>query len=117
MVPATADKSIDSIPPPGTSVISMVKVELSPEFKLVSSKLTVNCGASNWNSASTANVSGVASLIWGVNPSLSAGQIKAIMSETAYDLENPGYDNKTGYGFVNADAAVRRALALARGFD
>ncbi|MGD1912561.1 MAG: S8 family serine peptidase [Rivularia sp. (in: cyanobacteria)] len=71
----------------------------------------------NGTSASTANVSGVASLIWGVNPSLSAGQIKAIMSETAYDLENPGYDNKTGYGFVNADAAVRRALALARGFD
>lgn len=69
----------------------------------------------NGTSASTANVSGVASLIWGVYPDLSAGQIRAIMSETAYDLGSRGYDNQTGYGFVNADAAVRRALALARG--
>ncbi|MEO1378061.1 MAG: S8 family serine peptidase [Cyanobacteria bacterium J06635_10] len=70
----------------------------------------------NGTSASTANISGVASLIWSVYPSLSAEQIRSIMSETAYDLESSGYDNQTGYGFVNADAAVRRALALARGF-
>lgn len=74
-------------------------------------------GYNNFNgtSASTANVSGVASLIWSVNPNLSAGQIKAIISETAYDLGNPGYDQETGYGFINADAAVRRALAITRG--
>lgn len=70
----------------------------------------------NGTSASTANVSGVASLVWSVNSNLSAGQIKAIISETAYDLGSKGYDKVYGNGFINADAAVRRALAIARGF-
>ena len=68
----------------------------------------------NGTSASTANVSGVASLVWSVNSALSAGQIKAIISETAYDLGDKGYDAVYGSGFINADAAVRRALAIAR---
>ncbi|MGB3641842.1 MAG: S8 family serine peptidase [Rivularia sp. (in: cyanobacteria)] len=70
----------------------------------------------NGTSASTANVSGVASLVWSVNSNLSAGQVKAIISETAYDLGDKGYDAVYGSGFINADAAVRRALAIARGF-
>ncbi|MEO0840379.1 MAG: S8 family serine peptidase [Cyanobacteria bacterium J06643_5] len=70
----------------------------------------------NGTSASTANVSGVASLVWSVNSNLSAGQIKAIISETANDLGQQGYDKVYGHGFINADAAVRRALAIARGF-
>ena len=70
----------------------------------------------NGTSASTANVSGVASLVWSINSNLSAIQIKAIISETAYDLGNEGYDTFYGNGFINADAAVRRALAIARGY-
>lgn len=67
-------------------------------------------------SASAPNVSGVASLVWSANPNLSATQIKQIMSQTAYDLGNRGYDYEYGHGFVNADAAVRRALAIAKGY-
>lgn len=63
-------------------------------------------------SAATPNVAGIASLVWSANPNLSASQIKSILSETAYDLGNPGYDWEYGHGFVNADAAVRRAVAL-----
>lgn len=70
----------------------------------------------NGTSASTANVSGVASLVWSVNSNLSALQVKAIISETAYDLGKQGYDAVYGNGFINADAAVRRALAIARDF-
>lgn len=70
----------------------------------------------NGTSASTAIVTGIASLVWGVNPNLTAGQIKAILSETAYDLGAAGYDTVYGYGEVNADAAVRRAEAVDRGF-
>jgi hypothetical protein len=55
-------------------------------------------------------------LVWSVNPNLTAEQIKAILSETAYDLGAAGYDTVYGYGEVNADAAVRRAGALYRGF-
>ena len=69
----------------------------------------------NGTSASTANVSGVASLVWSVNSNLTAGQVKAIISDTAYDLGLTG-NNEVGNGFINADAAVRRALAIARGF-
>ncbi|OKH38077.1 hypothetical protein NIES2119_10980 [[Phormidium ambiguum] IAM M-71] len=64
----------------------------------------------NGTSAATPNVAGVASLVWSANPNLTAFNIKEILSETAYDLGNYGYDIYYGHGFVNADAAVRRAL-------
>ncbi|BAZ38051.1 hypothetical protein NIES4101_39860 [Calothrix sp. NIES-4101] len=71
----------------------------------------------NGTSASTAIASGVASLVWSANTNLNASQIRSILSETAYDLGTPGYDKYYGNGFVNADAAVRRALALARNYS
>lgn len=69
----------------------------------------------NGTSAAVPNVTGVASLMWSLNSNLTATQIKTILSETAYDLGTPGYDTEYGNGFVNADAAVRRAMALGRG--
>jgi hypothetical protein len=69
----------------------------------------------NGTSASTANVTGIASLVMSVNPNLTATQTKDILSQTAYDLGASGYDLYTGHGLVNADAAIRRAIALARG--
>jgi serine protease len=69
----------------------------------------------NGTSAATPNVTGVASLIWSANPTLSASQIKQILTQTSYDLGASGYDTVYGSGFVNADAAVRRALAISRG--
>lgn len=67
----------------------------------------------NGTSAATPNVTGVASLVWSANPNLTAVQVQEILSETSYDLGTPGYDAEYGHGFVNADAAVRRALAMA----
>ncbi len=64
-------------------------------------------------SAAAPNVTGIASLVWSANSKLAATQVKQILSETAIDLGTPGYDSFTGHGFVNADAAVRRALAIA----
>jgi hypothetical protein len=69
----------------------------------------------NGTSAATPNVTGVASLVWSANTNLTATQIRTIMSQTAYDLGASGYDTTYGNGFVNADAAVRRAMAIARG--
>jgi serine protease len=66
----------------------------------------------NGTSAAAPNVAGVASLVWSANTSLSAGQVQQILAQTAFDLNTPGYDTRTGHGFVNADAAVRRAIAL-----
>ncbi len=63
-------------------------------------------------SAATPNVAGIASLVWSANLGMTATQIRAILTQNAYDLGTPGYDTTYGYGLVNADAAVRRALAL-----
>jgi subtilisin family serine protease len=71
----------------------------------------------NGTSAATPNVAGVASLVWSANPFLSAGEVHQIMQETAVDLGFPGYDYEYGAGFVNADAAVRRAMALRNSFQ
>ena len=73
-------------------------------------------GKFSGTSAATPNVSGVASLVWSLNPYLSATQIREIMSQTAYDVGPRGNDYEHGHGFVNADAAVRRALATSRGY-
>ncbi|UBF23798.1 S8 family serine peptidase [Kovacikia minuta CCNUW1] len=69
----------------------------------------------NGTSAATPNVTGIASLVWSANSSLSAVQVQQILSQTAFDLGSAGYDTTTGSGMVNADAAVRRAMAMARG--
>ena len=68
----------------------------------------------NGTSAAAPNVSGVASLVWSANSDLTAAEVKQILSETATDLGQAGYDIFYGHGFVNADAAVRRAIALGR---
>jgi serine protease len=70
----------------------------------------------NGTSAAAPNLTGVASLIWSANPNLSATQVKQILSQTATDLGRPGYDLYYGNGFVNADAAVRRAIAIGSGY-
>lgn len=59
-------------------------------------------------------MAGVASLVWSANPYLRATDVHAIMANTAVDLGAFGYDMAYGHGFVNADAAVRQALAIYR---
>ena len=65
-------------------------------------------------SAANPNLAGIASLVWSVNPTLTAAQVRQILVETAMDLGTTGRDNTFGSGLVNADAAVRRAVALQR---
>lgn len=62
-------------------------------------------------------VAGVAALIRAVNPGLSAAEVRAILSETATDLGDPGRDDQFGYGLVNAEAAVARAIRGSSGAD
>ncbi|MBW4598057.1 MAG: S8 family serine peptidase [Calothrix sp. FI2-JRJ7] len=68
----------------------------------------------NGTSASTPIVSGIASLVWSLNPILTAGQVKEILAQTAVDLGAAGYDQYYGHGFVNAEAAVRAVVARTR---
>ena len=68
----------------------------------------------NGTSAANPNMAGIASLVWSVNSNLNGGQLRQILIDTAMDLGTAGRDNTFGNGLVNADAAVRRALALSR---
>jgi len=56
-------------------------------------------------------VSGLATLILSVNPGLTPAQIRAVIEQTADDVELPGWDSLTGWGRINA----YRALLAAKG--
>ena len=73
-----------------------------------------NYDSFNGTSAAAPNVTGVASLVWSANSDLTAAEVNQIISETAYDLGAEDYDVFYGHGMVNADAAVRRAIAIGR---
>jgi thermitase len=60
-------------------------------------------------SFSAPQVAGLASLILAVNPDLTNEQVRAIIRETAVDIGDPGWDELTGYGKINAEAAVKKA--------
>ena len=71
----------------------------------------------NWSgtSAATPHVAGVAALVQARAKALglrvSAGQVMQILERTADDLGPPGWDDRYGWGRVNAFAAVQRVGA------
>ncbi len=56
--------------------------------------------------AAAAHVSGLAALIWSVNPNLTPDQVEDIIKSTAVDLGEPGRDDYFGHGRIDAAAAV-----------
>lgn len=52
---------------------------------------------------------GVAGLMLAVNPELTNVQIRDILRNTSVDIQAPGFDSETGYGRINALAAVQAA--------
>jgi len=67
-------------------------------------------GGNGWWSSTglaAAQVSGLATLIWSVNPNLTHIQVGEIITSTAVDLGDPGWDEYFGWGRIDAAAAVR----------
>jgi len=60
-------------------------------------------------------VSGVAALIFALNPSLTANQVRAILGASAIDMGATGRDEYFGFGLVNAYRALQMAQTLQRG--
>jgi hypothetical protein len=56
-------------------------------------------------------VSAIAALTLAANPKLSEEQVRTILYTTATDINTAGKDDETGYGLVNAEAAVEAALS------
>jgi subtilisin family serine protease len=65
-------------------------------------------GDGYWSSTglAAAHVSGLAALIWSVNPYLTNDQVEDIIKSTAVDLGEPGRDDYFGHGRIDAAAAV-----------
>lgn len=51
-------------------------------------------------------VSGVAALVWAKTPALTAAEVRQKLEQTARDVETPGRDLYTGYGVIDARAAL-----------
>lgn len=58
---------------------------------------------------------GVAAMVRAAHPALTAAEVKELLCATAVDLYTAGRDDQTGYGAIDAEAAVARALALRDG--
>jgi subtilisin family serine protease len=64
-------------------------------------------------SMATPHVTGVAALVLAAKPTLTASQVRSILTSSATDLGAAGRDTQYGFGLVNATAAV--ALATGSG--
>lgn len=58
-------------------------------------------------SMATPLVAGIAALVWSRHPEWTAQQVRQHLEKTAMDVGAPGKDNESGFGIVNAAAALR----------
>jgi subtilisin family serine protease len=52
-------------------------------------------------------VTGIVSLVWSARPELTADEVRRIVLHSARDVDAPGRDQYTGYGLVDAAAALK----------
>ncbi len=52
------------------------------------------------------HVSGLAALLWAADPTLTALQLTHVITSTAQDVHSPGWDAQTGWGRIDAHAAL-----------
>ena len=57
-------------------------------------------------SAATPHVSGLAALVWSVQPDLTSDEVARVITETVRDLGAPGWDQFYGWGRIDAYQAV-----------
>ncbi|MBI4717539.1 MAG: S8 family serine peptidase [Planctomycetes bacterium] len=86
---------------------------VAPGTSVRSTTIGSEYGAANGTSFAAPIVSGVAALVWSVNPELRPSSVANALTTSVVDLGTSGRDNTFGHGEVNAHAAV----ALARRFS
>ena len=73
---------------------------------------TGNVSTFSGTSNSNPVVAGYSSLVWSIDPDLTAVEVRDILASTAMDLGEAGRDSTFGWGTPDAGSAVRRAWAL-----
>jgi subtilisin family serine protease len=65
-------------------------------------------------SMATPHVAALAALVCGVNPRLTAAQVRAVITSTATDIGPAGRDDHSGYGEIDVQRALEKAKTWAR---
>lgn len=89
----------------------------APGVSIYTTRRDNEYGRADGTSHAAPIVSGVAALVWSVNPSLLPSTVQGILLSTATDLGPAGDDSTFGAGKVNALAAVELALAIQETVD
>jgi len=84
------------------------KAYVGSSAKVVNQELTNGSGYVSMSGTSMASphVAGVASLVWGEVPTATNTQLRMALESTAQDMGPAGRDDASGYGLVQAQAAV-----------
>lgn len=93
---------------PGKDIVAAVPPASTGQANgVLAGKSASYYGSLSGTSMATPHVAGVVALMLQVDPGLTPHQVKRILLATAQDVGKKGIDNETGYGFVNAIAAVQ----------
>lgn len=86
------------------------EIELAaPGWGVLTTTVDGGYGSASGTSLSAPFVSGTATLMLSVKPSLDRSQLRSLLQETAQDLGPDGRDTETGFGEVHAERAVVEA--------
>lgn len=81
----------------------------APGTRIYSTEVSDSYGYMSGTSMAAPQVAGVAALMFAANPDLSVDDLKTILYYTALDIGDEGFDEETGWGVVDACAAVELA--------
>jgi subtilisin family serine protease len=84
----------------------------APGVSIQTTQMGGSYGASSGTSLSTPIVSGVAALVWSLNPQFRPTTVRGVLLSTARDLGAAGDDIYYGAGLIDAKAAVSLAQSL-----
>lgn len=106
---------------PGVSVISTVPIAVTPsglsvDAPGVSGLVDVDGGVSGTSFAAP-HVAAAAALVRSVRPELTADQVTTLLAGSARDADRSGHDRTTGFGHLDVQALVARALTRTPAVD
>jgi thermitase len=88
------------------------QVELAAPGDRIFSTVNFSYGVQSGTSQAAPHVSGVAALVWSLRPTWTAAHIRQVLDSTAHDVWIRGRDELTGFGRIDALAAVKAANPL-----
>lgn len=93
---------------PGSAVYTTLKPPADPSDDL--SETERFYGRRSGSSMAAPMISGTAALLCSLDPSLTPASVRSILTASAVDLQEPGWDHRTAAGRLDVAAALKRAL-------